>query len=121
MLIIDDNPCDLLWAQRILVQAGYRIVTAEDGRSGIDKARLLKPDVILLDCLLPDLDGIEVCRTLKAGDDTANIPVIFLSVLDDGFNMVQCYEFGAEYYLIKPVTARQLVSEVAYTLEERGH
>jgi CheY-like chemotaxis protein len=112
VLVIDDNPGDVAAMQRILEKHKHRVVTAQGGAPGLQLAKAVHPDVILLDCLMPGLNGIEVCRRLKQDPATRSIPVIFLTAVEDGFNLLKCYEAGADTCLIKPIRARELLSEI---------
>lgn len=118
VLVIDDSPGNLLWTKKVLSKKGYQVLTASDGADGIALARRERPDVIILDCLMPGLSGIEVCSILKADQRTKDIPILFLTVVEDGDHMIQCYECGAECYLTKPINARELISEIEFTLEK---
>jgi CheY-like chemotaxis protein len=107
VLVIDDAPDmhDLL--QRSLVREGYRVEGAVDGQSGLERARAVRPDAIILDVIMPEMDGWSVLTALKADPELADIPVIMLTMLDDrnlGFAL------GAHEYFTKPVDAARLVS-----------
>lgn len=112
VLVIDDSPGDVETLRRILEKHGHRVSTAQEGDSGIRLAKDVRPDVILLDCVMPGLNGIDVCRRLKQDPATRPIPVIFLTAVEDGFNLVRCYEAGADTCLNKPIGARELLSEI---------
>jgi CheY-like chemotaxis protein len=123
VLIIDDNRSLVLAAERVLQKEGYDVSTAFDGTQGLEKARAEKPDLILLDIVMPEIDGYEVCRRLKKDPETADIPVIFLSVKGEtdetkgapaeGLKEIDmAYECGASNFLTKPVPADKLVDAV---------
>lgn len=129
ILIIDDNQALVLAAELVLQKAGFDVITASSGPDGLAKARAEKPDLIILDIVMPDMDGYEVCRQLKNDPVTAGIQVIFLSAKGDvdrskgssiGLEEVfDGFESGASNFLTKPVTANQLLdavrSELAFT------
>jgi CheY-like chemotaxis protein len=123
ILIIDDNRSLVLAAERVLQKNGFEVLTAFDGLEGFEKARREKPALILLDIVMPQVDGYEVCRKLKSDSNTAQIPVIILSVkgeIDEskaapavGLEEVDmAYKCGANNVLTKPVTAQDLLDVV---------
>jgi DNA-binding response OmpR family regulator len=92
-----------------LKQQGYAVETASDGKSAIEKAKLIKPDLILLDIMLPGIDGFEVCRILR---QEMNTPILMLTARDDEIDRVVGLEVGADDYLTKPFSMRELVARV---------
>lgn len=117
-LVIEDNVIDQLFVQRVLRKNFFDVYLAKDGRTGIHLARQLNPDVIILDCMLPDMHGIQVCRTLKEDPDVKHIPIVFLTVVEDGYNLLQCYDAGANAYLTKPVSAKELIIEIQTAIRD---
>ncbi len=118
ILYIDDNQNDRAVVQKILARRDYRVVlcaTAEEGWEAIQKKR---PDLILLDIVLPGISGIDLCRRLKTDSSTKNIPIIFLTGVDTPKNVIDCYEYGAEDFLNKKVSPSLLVSQIEFTLKE---
>ena len=79
VLLVDDSPDNLLIMGDILIEAGYEVVYAENGLSGLERTRHVKPDLILMDVRMPGMDGLETCRSLKQQQDLENIPVILMS------------------------------------------
>ncbi|MCF6149661.1 MAG: response regulator [Candidatus Kuenenia sp.] len=119
ILVIEDNrmSADLLTVY--LTNAGYNVILASDGREAVEKAKKYKPCLITLDILLPGIDGWEVISRLKSDKDTAHIPVIIVSIVD---NKDLGYSLGAAEYLIKPIGRKQLidaVNTVAHTLKAK--
>jgi CheY-like chemotaxis protein len=102
LLIVDDEPIniDLLLDT---FEEDYEVLAAADGKTALETARREQPDLILLDILMPDLDGYEVCRRLKGNRETQNIPVIFVTALSGGADEVRGLELGARDYLTKPI------------------
>jgi CheY-like chemotaxis protein len=115
ILVVDDSDVDRTFVDRVLSRR-YQVITANCGKSGIAAARESKPDLILLDYMMPDLKGPEVCRVLKGDDLTKDIPVVFLTGLDDPISMVDGFEEGAENYLTKPIGQKDLLAQVAQRL-----
>ena len=103
VLCVDDEPSNLQVLKQIL-QAEYRLLFARDGRRAIELARAEQPDLILLDVMMPDMDGHEVCRTFKADERLARVPVIFVTALSDVEDEARGLELGAVDYICKPVS-----------------
>jgi two-component system, sensor histidine kinase and response regulator len=112
ILIVDDEPDNLLLLERILAAQGYRVRTATSGPKALAAAQLQLPDLILLDILMPEMDGFEVCRQLKADERTRDVPVLFLSALDELKYKIQAFAAGGVDYITKPFQ----VDEVAARL-----
>ena len=83
VLIIDDNPVNLRVLSDHLLQRGFRVIAAQDGEEGLELAKLVRPDLILLDIMMPGKSGLEICRRLKASDATREIPVVLKTSLTD--------------------------------------
>jgi EAL domain-containing protein (putative c-di-GMP-specific phosphodiesterase class I)/DNA-binding response OmpR family regulator len=120
VLIVDDDEDILLIVQTILTSAGYESFIARRGRDGVDMAHRLEPDLILLDVLMPDLSGWEICTTLKNAPETRQIPVAMLTVKGEIRDLITGMQVGANDYITKPFTRRRLLSTVRRLLEERG-
>jgi putative two-component system response regulator len=103
VLCVDDEPSNLQVLKQIL-QGDYRLLFARDGQRAIELARVERPDLILLDVMMPDMDGHEVCRTLKADERLARVPVIFVTALSDVEDEARGLELGAVDYISKPVS-----------------
>ena len=117
ILIIDDD-ADIRDVVRIaLSQAGFETQEAGDGRVGLEAAQRLKPDLIVLDIGLPEMDGLEVCRTLRVGSD---VPILFLTAQGDEIDRIVGLEMGADDYLPKPFSPRELVARVRAILRRGG-
>ncbi len=95
-----------------LERAGYAVATAADGRSGLDEVRRFAPDLVVLDLMLPELDGLAVCRELRAHGDTELVPVIMLTAKGDEDDIVAGLGAGADDYVTKPFSPRELVARV---------
>src|SRR5437867_9739876 len=94
VLIVDDEPANLGVLSEYLEGWGCKVLIARDGASGLERARLIQPDLILLDVVMPDLDGFEVCRRLKADATTQDIPVIFMTVLTHTEDKIRGFQAG---------------------------
>ncbi|HEY8094764.1 MAG TPA: EAL domain-containing protein [Methylobacter sp.] len=112
VLIVDDIPANLGVAVEHLEARGYRVVIAQEGEEGLQRAILVQPDIILLDVMLPGQDGFEICRRLKANADTRNIPVIFMTALLEEDDKLAGFEAGGVDYITKPLHIGELLVRV---------
>src|SRR5262249_57119683 len=112
VLVVDDAEDILLIVQTILTSAGYSTHTARTGREGVDMALELQPDLILLDVMMPELSGWEVCTTLKNAPETRQIPVAMLTVKSEIKDLITGMQVGADDYITKPFTRRKLLATV---------
>ncbi len=112
VLIVDDDPGLSRMLGIILHKAGYKVFNAANGQEGLEKAEQVNPHLVLLDVMMPDMSGIEVCRRLRSKPSTREIAVIMLSALGQSDDKVKGFEVGADDYLSKPVNAAELVARV---------
>ena len=119
LLIIDDMPTNIRIAAFALKEQGYTILAAGSGQQGIAIAQAKQPDLILLDIMMPEMDGYEVCRILKQDKITADIPIIFLTASNDTDSIVKGFDLGAADYIAKPFNPAELVARVKAHLEIR--
>ena len=112
ILVVDDNDEILDFLSLQLERRGYRATTCRRGREAVRLAVEQRPDLILLDIMMPDLDGFKVCRMLKDSPDTARIPIIFLTAKTTDVDKLKGFEVGAEDYLVKPFKIHELISKV---------
>ncbi len=108
VLIVDDTPTNLEVLFETLSADGFKVLVAIDGEGALEQAALTRPDVILLDVMMPDIDGFETCRRLKAVPETADIPIIFMTALSDTVDKVRGFELGAVDYITKPFQQREV-------------
>ena len=120
ILAVDDEVNILELLRFKLAKEGYRVITATEGRQALKCAREEKPDLIILDIMLPGMDGFEVCRLLKADRETAGIPVIMLSARGDVTDKVVGLELGAEDYITKPFSPREVLARVKVHLRRKA-
>ncbi|MCA9408789.1 MAG: response regulator [Candidatus Omnitrophica bacterium] len=119
ILIADDNEVDRTLIEKTLEKEGYAVIKAENGQQAMDLAQSQKPDVIVLDCEMPVMGGVEALQHLRTNLETKDIPVIFLTSVDTPRNIVDCFDLEAANYLSKPLTPKFLLSEIAMILEEK--
>jgi len=117
ILVIDDDPKITDALRRGLAYQGYRVDVAHDGAMGLDLARRWAPDVVILDILMPGLDGLEVCRRLRAGGD---VPILLLTARDSIEDRVRGLEIGADDYLVKPFAYEEFLARVRALLRRRA-
>ena len=117
ILCIDDDSDVRNLLEKILTDAGHTVTTAGDGRQGIAEARKNKPNLILLDVMMPQIDGFKVCSQLQADKETAYIPIIFLTALDGQEERANALAAGAVDYLAKPVQKESLLAKVEEQLK----
>ena len=112
ILLVDDNPTNLQLLFETLDGRGYKLLIAKDGKTALSIARKAFPHLILLDIMMPEIDGYEVCRQLKANPATEEIPIIFLSALTDTKDKVQGLDLGAVDYVTKPFQPDEVIARV---------
>lgn len=112
LLIVDDMADNLKLLFRYLSNLKYRVRVAKDGLDALEQVVYAKPDLILLDIMMPKLDGFETCRRLKANEDTQDIPVIFMSALSDTVDKVTGFEVGGVDYITKPFQYEEVMARV---------
>lgn len=113
VLIVDDIPENLSILHDALDEAGYMVLVANNGESAIHRARQSVPNVILLDAMMPEMDGFEVCRKLKAEYATQHIPVIFMTGLTDTESVVAAFEAGGTDYVTKPLKPLEVLARIS--------
>ena len=118
ILITEDSPTILAVIKETLEEAGYDVVTAVDGQEAIDKAKSQKPDLLVLDLMLPKIDGYKVCAMLKFDKNFKNMPVIILTARAGEVDKKLSDEVHADAYLIKPVDPKRLIAKVKELLKE---
>lgn len=123
ILVVDDQPLNLMMMREILQAAGYsRIRNAQSGEQALEAVEREKPDLILLDVMLPGIDGFTVCRRLKSGPDTAHLPIIFITSLEDRPARLQGIEAGGDDFISKPVDGHELLARIRSLLRlKRQH
>ena len=112
ILVVDDTPTNLEVLFDFLSNAGFKVLFAEDGESAINRVEYARPDLILLDILMPGIDGFETCRRLKENQATAAIPVIFLTALTDTADKVRGFALGAVDFITKPLQSEEVLARV---------
>ncbi|GMQ89030.1 MAG: twitching motility response regulator PilH [Gammaproteobacteria bacterium] len=117
ILIVDDSPTEAHVLKGILEKNGFEVETAENGTEGIERAKELKPDLILMDVVMPGLNGFQATRQLTKGPETSNIPVIIVTTKDQETDRVWGMRQGAKDFISKPVTEKMLMEKINAVLE----
>ncbi|MBN2007030.1 MAG: SpoIIE family protein phosphatase [Anaerolineae bacterium] len=112
ILVVDDNVTNLKVVVNYLKEFGFKMLTASSGESALKRIAAYPPDLILLDVMMPGMDGWEVCRQLKANPETANIPIIFMTALASEDDKVKGFDAGAVDYVTKPIQQREVLARV---------
>jgi two-component system, OmpR family, alkaline phosphatase synthesis response regulator PhoP len=116
ILIVDDEPDIIEFLQYNLKKEGYEVVTANDGRQAIFVAEREKPQLIILDIMMPELDGVETCRMLRSKKEFASTPIAFLTARDEDFSQITALDVGGDDYITKPIRPRVLMSRISALL-----
>lgn len=117
-MIVDDTPGNLALLSDTLSEAGYRVLVATDGVSALEQIAYLKPDIILLDIMMPGIDGFETCNRLKSSPETADIPVLFMTALSELDNLLRGFDEGAVDYIVKPIRPPEVLARVDLQLTQ---
>src|SRR5687768_6114652 len=120
ILVADDEPDVLQLLSSNLKNAGYNVLKAEDGLSALNQARETLPSLIILDLMLPEMSGLEVCKVLKKVPTTAAIPILMLTAKAEEVDRIVGLELGADDYMTKPFSPRELVLRVKSILRRAG-
>ncbi len=119
LLIIDDMPDNVIVLVEFLRHAGFDVLFAYEGPEGIEIAKISLPDLILLDIMMPDMDGFQVCKALKAQEPTQHIPIIFMTALTDTINKIKGFTLGAADYITKPIQYEEVLARINTHLKIR--
>lgn len=121
ILVVDDDPTALRLIGYSLQQEGYDVITASSGSDGLSQARKLGPDLVVLDIMMPDLDGFEVCRRLRADPATSRLPIVMLTAKGQVSDRVAGFRAGADDYVVKPADPSELVARVGALLTRASY
>lgn len=113
ILVVDDSPTERHFMVEILTKSGYQVVTAENGEDGIAKAKAEKPDLVLMDVVMPGLNGYQATRTLTRDEDTKDIPVIVCTSKGQETDKIWGLRQGAQDYLVKPINPEELLAKIS--------
>jgi DNA-binding response OmpR family regulator len=117
VLIVDDNPDNRMIMSKILEVRGFAVQVAQSGPEALAQIEREVPDLVLLDVMMPKMNGLEVLERLKASHATANVPVIMVTAKVQDDDVMRGYQYGADYYITKPFTADQLMYGISLVLD----
>lgn len=113
ILVVDDEESILELLKYNLEKQGYDVRTAENGQVGVDIAKKFHPDLVLLDIMMPKMDGVEACRLLRANPDLQNTFIVFLTARAEEYSEIAAFDVGADDYILKPIKPRALMSRIS--------
>ncbi len=116
VLVVEDNEDSVRIIQTILQSAGFEVMVEHNGEDGLARARLVRPELIIMDVMMPVMNGFEALEQLRASPQTSQIPVILLTAKSQDEDVISGYQTGADYYMTKPFTAKQLLYGVRLVL-----
>ena len=117
VLVVDDSPTETFQFKEMLEGLGHEVITAENGRDGVAMAQQEQPDVVLMDIVMPDMNGFQATRQITRGEGTSHIPVIIVTTKDQETDRVWGKRQGAFHYLTKPVDETELVNVIRSALD----
>ena len=117
VLAVDDIPLNLLLVQKMLSKFNFQFRTAANGQQALDAVAAQKPDLILLDLMMPGIDGFEVIRRLRANPETADIQIVILSALTSNEDIIKGFDVGANDFIMKPIIMEKLLSCVVTQMQ----
>ncbi len=117
VLIVDDIPENLAVLHDALDESGFTVLVANSGKVAIERARIAEPDIILLDAMMPEMDGFDVCKLLKADMSTRHIPIIFMTGLTEAEHVAAAFEVGGNDYVTKPIRPKEVLARIASQLQ----
>ena len=119
ILIVDDNPTNLNVLFEYLEESGFEVSVAQSGKSAFEQFDQINPDLVLLDIMMPGIDGLEICRRLKKNPATADIPVIFMTALTDPVDKIKGFLAGGSDYITKPLQHEEVLARITAHLKLR--
>ena len=116
VLIVDDEPAILLALNHLMLKEGHEVITAKNGNEAIEYLQSYIPDIVILDVMMPGIDGFEVAQYIRSQDQLKDLSIIFLTARGQGEDRMKGYDVGAERYLVKPFDNKELLDIVKDTL-----
>jgi DNA-binding response OmpR family regulator len=117
ILVVDDSPTAIMWQRMILEDEAYDVLTAEDGVEGVRVARESRPDLVLLDVVMPRMNGFDACRAMRADDITRDVPILMVTTRSEMDQVMRGFESGCNEYITKPVDRTELLTKVRSYLD----
>jgi CheY-like chemotaxis protein len=116
VLLVDDSTTVLMMEKMILAKGPFSVVTARDGREAIEKAKSEQPDIVLLDVVMPNLDGLAACAAIRRQPETAHIPIVMVTTRGEEANVEQAFRNGCTDYVTKPINGIELLTKLNHIL-----
>lgn len=120
VLVVDDDPGIVALVSYKLTRSGFEVDSVGDGQSAVDYVQTRRPDLVMLDVMMPGLSGLEVLERLRANENTARLPVIMLTAMAQEGDVERGFELGADDYIVKPFSPRELIGRVNAVLSRSG-
>lgn len=120
VLVVDDSATAVLWQRLILERESYEVITAANGAEAVRRAITDRPDLVLLDVVMPEMDGITACRAIRASTPDATLPILMVTTRGDASAMLSAYECGCNEYILKPIDGTELLTKVRSYLDRAG-
>ena len=120
VLLVDDSATVLMMEKMLLAKGPYQIVTARDGREAIEKAKSEQPDIVLLDVVMPNLDGLAACAAIRQQPETAHIPIVMVTTRGEESNVETAFRNGCTDYVTKPINGVELLTKLSNILGLTG-
>ena len=118
ILLVDDSETSLMMARMILSKANYEILVAKDGQAGVETAAREKPDLVLLDVVMPRMNGFEVCKKIREDEGMKTVPIIMVTTRGEGENVESGFQSGCSDYITKPFSSLELLTKIESYLAE---
>ena len=119
ILVVDDEPDILQFIEYNLVKEGFQVSLANNGKEAIEKTKSENPDLLILDIMMPEMDGVEVCRELRSNSDFEHILITFLTARSEDYSQIAALDVGGDDYITKPIQPRLLISRIKALLRRR--
>ena len=116
VLLVDDSATVLMMEKMLLAKGPYTVITARDGREAIEKAKSEQPDIVLLDVVMPNLDGLSACAAIRTQPETAHIPIIMVTTRGEESNVETAFRNGCTDYVTKPINGVELLTKLSNIL-----
>jgi two-component system alkaline phosphatase synthesis response regulator PhoP len=120
ILLVDDEQDILDFLKYNLEKEGYRVITTDHGKTAVDIAKIEKPDLVVLDIMMPEMDGVEVCRQLRAIPALKKTLIIFLTARSEDYSEIAAFEAGADDYIVKPIRLRAFTTRIKAFINRKG-
>jgi DNA-binding response OmpR family regulator len=112
ILVVDDSPTSLMWQKLILKAEPYEVITATDGQAGVEAALAQRPDLILMDVVMPRMNGLDACKVLRANPEMRSVPILMVTTRSEMATVKSAFENGCNEYITKPIDRAELLAKI---------